>query len=194
MKRLFLILILTLSFQSWTKADNISDFEIEGMSIGDSALDFFNKKEISDNTWDYPNKKFKRVQNDGYDFFKTYDAVDFHYKYHDKKYIIHSISGVLLYENNIDQCYDKMDEIIRDIQSVFSNKVVMDEKFTYSHPSQKNVDGTSTVTVVEFTFPNADELDVACYDYSEVHGSQDHLNFNISTSNFSDWLKSEAYE
>jgi len=32
MKRLLLILILTLSFQSWTKADDISDFEIEGVS------------------------------------------------------------------------------------------------------------------------------------------------------------------
>ena len=40
MKRLLLILILTLSFQSWTKADDIRDFEIEGMSIGDSLLDF----------------------------------------------------------------------------------------------------------------------------------------------------------
>jgi hypothetical protein len=194
MKRLFLILILTLSFQSLSKADDITDFQIEGMSIGDSALDFFNKKDISNNTWEYPNKKFKRVQNDSYDFFKTYDAIDFHYKYNDKKYIIHSISGILLYENNIEQCYNKMDKIILDIQRFFSNKVVMTEKSTFSHPSPKNVDGKSKVTVVKFSFPNADELDVACYDYSEVHGSQDHLNFNISTSNFSDWLKNEAYK
>jgi len=41
MKRLLLILILTFSYQTLTKADDISDFEIEGMSIGDSALDYF---------------------------------------------------------------------------------------------------------------------------------------------------------
>ena len=46
MKRLLLILILTLSFQSWTKADDIRDFEIEGMSIGDSLLDYFSKDKI----------------------------------------------------------------------------------------------------------------------------------------------------
>ena len=46
MKRLLLIFILTLCFQSWTKADDISEFEIEGMSIGDSLLDFYSKKEI----------------------------------------------------------------------------------------------------------------------------------------------------
>jgi hypothetical protein len=193
MIRLILILILTLSFQTVIKADDIKDFKLEGMSIGDSALDFFNKKAIEGNTWEYPNKKFNRVQNDDYDFFKTYDAVDFHYKYNDKKFIMHSISGVLLYKNNIEQCYDKMDEIIVDIQNVFSINVVMNEKSTFSHPSPKNVDGKSKVTVVNFKFPNADELDVACYDYSNVHGSDDHLNFNISTSSFSNWLKNEAY-
>ena len=34
------------SFQSWTKADDIRDFEIEGMSIGDSLLDYYSKEEI----------------------------------------------------------------------------------------------------------------------------------------------------
>ena len=43
MKRLLLIFILTFSFQSWTKADDIRDFEIEGISVGDSALDYFTK-------------------------------------------------------------------------------------------------------------------------------------------------------
>ena len=40
------VIILIFSFQSWTKADDISEFEIEGMSVGDSALDYFSKKEI----------------------------------------------------------------------------------------------------------------------------------------------------
>ena len=44
MRNFLLILILTFSFQSLSKADDIRDFEIEGMSIGDSALDFFTKK------------------------------------------------------------------------------------------------------------------------------------------------------
>ena len=46
MKRLLLILILTFSFQSLTKADDIRDFEIEGMSVGDSLLDFLLKKKL----------------------------------------------------------------------------------------------------------------------------------------------------
>ena len=39
--RVFIVaLVLIFSFQSWTKADDIRDFEIEGMSIGDSLLNF----------------------------------------------------------------------------------------------------------------------------------------------------------
>ncbi|WP_415324045.1 hypothetical protein [Candidatus Pelagibacter sp. Uisw_127] len=47
MNRLILILILTLNFQSWTKADDIRDFQIEGMSVGDNLLDHFSKEEIN---------------------------------------------------------------------------------------------------------------------------------------------------
>ena len=49
MKRLLLILILTFSFQSIIKADDISDFMIEGISLGDSALDFFSEDLITIN-------------------------------------------------------------------------------------------------------------------------------------------------
>ena len=47
MKRLFLIFILTLSFQSLTKADDISDFEIEEMSVGESLLNYMDENWMS---------------------------------------------------------------------------------------------------------------------------------------------------
>ena len=46
MKIFFTVLILILTLQSWTKADDISDFEIAGFSIGDSLLDHFSKKKL----------------------------------------------------------------------------------------------------------------------------------------------------
>ena len=39
MRLIISILVLTLSLQLWTKADDISEFEIEGISIGDSLLE-----------------------------------------------------------------------------------------------------------------------------------------------------------
>ena len=54
--RLFLsLLILIFSLQSLTKADDISEFEIEGMSIGDSLLDYFSEDQL-DKAYPYKNK------------------------------------------------------------------------------------------------------------------------------------------
>ena len=48
--RLFIaVFILILNLQSWTKADDIRDFAIEGMSIGDSLLNFLRDLEYQDN-------------------------------------------------------------------------------------------------------------------------------------------------
>ena len=45
--RVFLaVLVLIFSLQSLTKADDIRDFEIEGMSIGDSLLEYYEEEEI----------------------------------------------------------------------------------------------------------------------------------------------------
>jgi len=40
------VIVLIFSLQSWTKADDIRDFQIEGISIGDSLLDYFSEEEI----------------------------------------------------------------------------------------------------------------------------------------------------
>ena len=60
MKVFISVLILMFSLQSWTKADDIRDFEMEGISIGDSLLDYLTKEEINNlhYRW-YPKKKYK---------------------------------------------------------------------------------------------------------------------------------------
>ena len=47
MKKFLLTLILIFSVQSLTNADDIRDFEIEGISIGDSLLKFYTKFQIN---------------------------------------------------------------------------------------------------------------------------------------------------
>ena len=68
------VIILIFSLQSWTKADDISDFEIEGMSIGDSLLDYFSedkiKKEIRTNLFKMiEDKTFVLSEFSNVDFF-----------------------------------------------------------------------------------------------------------------------------
>ena len=54
MKKLSTYLFLILfSFQASSLADDIRDFQIEGMSIGDSLLDFMTENEIEMNKMNY---------------------------------------------------------------------------------------------------------------------------------------------
>jgi hypothetical protein len=196
MKRLlayqFLVLVLIFSLQSWTKADDISDFQIEGISIGDSALDFFSINEIKNNSMNFfKSKRFTPVQNDQLSFFTTYDAVDFVYRTGDKEYIIHELAGVLYYENNVEDCYVKLREIETEMDKIFPF-TKKNPEMTFKHrndPTQK-----SLVTDIEYVFNNGDSVQLACYDYSEEHGSQDHLSVALATKEIYDFYINEAYK
>ena len=57
--RVFLsVLILIFSLQSLIKADDISDFEIENISLGDSLLYYMSKEEIISNEQKVTNRLF----------------------------------------------------------------------------------------------------------------------------------------
>jgi len=62
MKKLLGILVLDLFLITPSQADDVRDFQIEGMSIGDSLLDYFSEKEINDSRRNYfSNKKYYAV-------------------------------------------------------------------------------------------------------------------------------------
>ena len=88
MKTFLSILIIFISLQSWTKANDISEFEIEGISVGDSLNKFFNEKEISDAVDEsyedktYITKTFYEIN------LKNYEAIQATFKAKDKKRII----------------------------------------------------------------------------------------------------------
>ena len=64
--RIFLsVLILIFSLQSWIKADEVNEFEIEGLSVGESLLKYLTKNEIhkinNKNSAEYPNSYFVSI-------------------------------------------------------------------------------------------------------------------------------------
>ena len=185
MKKIFFIILLFFSYPNF--ANDIYDFEIEGASLGESALDYFSLEQIKSNKWDYyDDKKYVPVQIDNLSFFNTYDAVDFAYLREDDKYIIHSLSGVLIYENNIKDCYKQMDTIIDELKDNL-NPIEFLDKETFSFE-----DGTdSKYTDAVFNFDSG-VIVVACYDYANQE-SQDHLAVTISTHEFDEWLSEKAY-
>ena len=189
-----LLTLFVLLFSSSIVAEDISDFQIEGISIGDSALKFFTENEINKNSFNYfKDKTYTPVQNNGPLFFKTYDAVDFAYKTNDKKYEIVRLSGILFYDDNIEFCYPKMEEIIYELKKLF-NKSQFTELIVKDHRNDPETNPKKKTKVTEIVGSlDRGIVQVACYDYSAKHGSQDHLSVTIKTLEYNNFLKT-AYE
>ena len=184
---LFLILF-TLQAPSW--ADDISDFEIEGMSIGDSLLDYFSKKEIKDNTETgyFTNNKYTPVEFFQLSSFKTYDSVGLRYKTDDKKYIIVGISGTLFCKKNIEKCNKKQKEIDLELSNVFKNAKRVDDKG--KHGADKS--GKSTFVHINFWLISGDIVTIEILDWSKKITNEklwtDNVNVSFRTEEFNDFL------
>ena len=123
--RLFLtVLIIIFSLQSLTKADDIRDFEIEGISIEKSALNYFDingleKAKKEKYSYYYPENKFvklaiatnKNSQASLYIRSDIYEDLSITIKPKDKKYIIYAVSGRLFCKANINDCFSLQNQI-----------------------------------------------------------------------------------
>ena len=195
--RIFIaVIILIFGFQSWTKADDISDFEIEGMSIGDSLLDYFPKEVILERMkTDYASKKFSRLDSfkeDDANFinYTIYDGMQFHFKTKDKKFIIYSLSAINAYWNNVSECYITKKEVIEDLKNLFPNTSYRDEK---RRPHDDDPSGKSLIEEFYFIFKNGEVATVSCYDWSEESGTPDQLRISLFNKEIYDWFADEAY-
>ena len=193
MKKLSTYLFLVLfSFSAPSFADDVRDFQIEGMSVGDSLLDYFSeneiKKMISDKL-EYPNdKSFFGIDSEKSSY-ETYELVQFHIKKNDNKYIIYSITGDIFYKNNIEDCYKTKDEIVLELSGMLKNNAKMVDSGTKKHAA----DSESTTTNVWFDFDSGDTILVSCYDWSEKMRKYDTLKVAVDRKEFLDWLANKAY-
>ena len=121
MKKLFTYLFLFLfSFQTPFWADDIRDLQIEGMSVGDSLLDYLTEEEIKNKEkYIYENNKFIAIIISE-PTFELYENVQIVYESSNKK--IHNLEAFIDYEN-IKDCYNKKDEIVSELTEFFKNKV-----------------------------------------------------------------------
>ena len=191
MKRLSLYLFLILfTLQTPSQADDINDFQIEGMSIGDSALDYFSEEEIISHKMDwFKNNKFTVVDQLNLPSSKVYETLQISFKTKDKKFNLHGIEGTIYYKNKIKDCYKKMDEIDLELSEVFKNAKKSD-KDTYKHSYDKS--GESTITDISFRL-NDGVVILACYDWSEKQPWDDHLRISVRTKLYDTFLIEDAY-
>ena len=190
MRILIIVFVLIFNIQSLSEADDISDFEIEGMSIGDSALDFFTKKKINNSKQNYYNDdEFIPVYIEDRYLFKIYEGVQFHYKKKDQKYKFVAIEGVIIFDDKTTECHDKQEEIFEDLKRMFIKAKI--DIHQGKHAQDKT--GKSTFKSLELKLKNGNAVSVDCYFWSKEMGYPNNLRISILTKDFLNWIHNKAY-
>jgi hypothetical protein len=208
MKKL-LVLLLSLFFLSSPSvfADDISDFEIEGISIGDSLLDYMTEEEILEEverTKDFlfhlnePNKYaevYQVVESENYDylgFIIKNNSTNQYITNNNEKYTILTIRGIKRYMGDFDGCIAKRDEVVGILSKMFSHIDKDEIRDRNYHPDPS---GNSIMDEVYFEFGNEDLVRLWCSDYDETFrikmGWSEGLTVMIMSSEINEWLNDE---
>jgi len=195
MRVFLLVLVLIFSFQSLTKADDIRDFEIEGISIGDSLLDYLSKEEINEyleSAFFYKDKKFADIFVKPKTENANYGMLQISIKPEEKKHIIYAIGGQISYINNISECYAQKDEIGSDIDKMISKSSEVKRIDNEKHEYDKT--GNSYTSSIYYFLENG-SIDIQCYDWSKKLEERfdDKLVISFKSNEFRNFILNEAY-
>ena len=202
MKKLLVLLFsLFFLYSSSVIADDISDFEIEGISIGDSLLDYMSEDEIlkeierKKNAYYYLNEPNKygvvylskdllTFENLSFIVTNTPTSKYITNKNKNEKYIILFVRGILYYEEDFDGCIAKRDEIVEELSMMFPNAQKTENVFT--------TDEGTINDDVRFMFDSGDEVVVRCADLEENYRIKNNfsegLSIAIETKEIYEWL------
>ena len=189
MKIILTIFILLSSYS--VLAEDISDFQIESMSVKDSLLDYFTKEDINKahhNYYDWINTKkfyditlFKENNN-----FKLYDGVQIALMLNDDNFIIYALDGAMRLKNNED-CDKKIQSISDDIGSLF-NSVNMVTQVKEFHP--EDLSGKSITWGNAFFLKNGEgDISVRCYIWSDTMPYVNNYRVSVRTREYAKWLE-----
>ena len=195
MKILLIIIILTFNFQFLSKADDISEFEIEGISVGDSLLDHFKKQTInSARKYEYKNDKFYGLDIWS-DKFKQYSAIQFHLKKNDNKYLVQGLSGTLIFGPMIDyypsskeECNNQKKIIVDSLNNIFPNADVN----SYNRIDADDGYGGKAIRQETYFILDVGEIWVQCITYGKETKKKetlyDNLKLTLLTPEFIEWM------
>jgi hypothetical protein len=165
----FVFLVLLTSTNAYT--DNIKDFKIENISIGDSALDYFTESQLDNSELDWFNYSYKEYSTSLLPGRGIYDWFKITYKNEDYNYIIEGLAGIVVKKNyEEDKCNKQLDSTALNLSKLFKN-TKSEEKKTYRvvyDPSkifqETNLSGKSKLTSIFFDFKQEGKIILSCYD------------------------------
>ena len=185
----FVVLIFIISsLQSLTKADDIKDFEIEGLSIGDSLLNHFNINEIKNfqNYDDLPSDMSFRIIEIFSNEMKMelYDSVQIYYMPDDESFKIHGVNGGLFCDTK-KKCINQYNKIKDDISILFGDSL-KSENFSGKHMDDST--GQSIYKYVVY-YHSQGEIAVGYTDWANDMNYNDNVSIDITTQEVSNWVK-----
>ena len=192
MKKLSLYIFLGLICCTVGYANDIRDFQIEGISIGDSLLRYSTQEEIniSENNSSIMKDKSKKERY-RIIFLNTitkneYETVQITYKINDKNYIIHSIDGSINFPNKFQECKNEMNIVVNDLKKIFiDNKL---RKTNGKHTADKS--GKSIHSSTYFDLSNG-QVTVWCVLWSNEMNYDDGLAVTLRSKEYTNFLINE---
>ena len=195
MRFILLIFISIFIHQSVIKADDIRELEIEGVSINDNALDFYEKKMLDENKRYYPNsKKIWRTYIQLID--NQFDIIQLHL---DDKYKVMAVAGLIYFEDRVNgkkNCLNKRNKIVGDLSNMLKNTTKSSEE---KNIHDGDVTGKSYELAIFFDFKDdySEYVKIGCLisssEYFKSENQDHHLRLSLTSSKYHFWLKDEAY-
>ena len=194
MKKILIILVLL--FSSSVVAEDISDFEIEEISLGDNIQDHFSKNQLEQFYISYGKQHtgievYSNVDINNPRYFKlqTYEGLQVHYDDKSKKII--GIFGAIDFPDDISGCLKKLNEIKPEIESATGSTILRKED-DINRKHWEDPSGKSYTTGVTYYFKNDHQIQLDCYDWSEeMEPYIDHLRLGIYLKEYLDLIESE---
>ena len=192
-----IVIFISLIFLNFSVlADDIKDFDIDGVSIGESLLNYTSKNLIESKSKNYyPNSEeyyLLEFDSNELSFLETYSYIGVHLKKDDDKFLVASIKGMITYKNNFEQCLDQKKIVVDSIQETLPKS--KEEKYTNDFG---NLYGMSKANISDFKVKDG-FVRIWCTNWDDKtknqEGWEDTLNVDLSTQIFLDWLNTKAYE
>ncbi len=191
MKKIFFIVVMSLITINHLMSDDINEFEINGISIGDSAINHFSKSELDSKRSMYEDNRFSAISK----LLDTgpYEGVSVEVETNDENYIIKAMNGKILYDNkNFEDCYKNEKKIVDELKVIFKNNAKYNNWGKSPHPGDKS--GKSVGSHHQFEMNDGSGfIMVECMDWSTESGYTDNLKVSIITDEFNDFL-TEVYK
>ena len=184
-------------------ADGIRDFKIEGMGIGDSALNYFDENQLEDGEQGWHNYSYKEYSTSLVPGKGIYNWFLVSYRSDDDNFIIEALVGGLEkihYDNN--ECNNKLETTALSLPASFKNTRQDKKKYELAADASRSYPftGKSTVTSLSFNFKDEGEIILACYSMDKkanqndssittILNQKDSFRINIRSHVFLNYLK-----